>query len=229
MTRGYLIGENFRDRIESTIARVNGTPYGGLSDARTPRVDSPQQPAQGSTIRVKISQGYPTLNHTPLAVGQGLSIPLNRSNNTRLTPAVDAEKLSGGRQQYTVASESDLTAFASGSSAEFYIEHTDTDVSLGSRCGIIKSVDDEVDEQGYWNCVVQVRGLVRCRVLLLQAGASVSPPPPYPDNAGLRAFWRRYLMATEYGYGAILGIGARYRMNGTNTYPAIAEAVVNLG
>lgn len=229
MTRGYLIGENLKDRIHETIERVSGAPYGGVSGRVEPRLDSAIPVAAGNTIRVRIYNTYPTLNHTPLAVGQGISIPLNRSNNTRLVPAIDAEKLSGGRSQYTVASESDLTAFASGNNAEFYIEGNDTDVSLGSRCGVIKSVDEEVDEQGYWNCVVQVRGLIRCRVLLLQAGASVSPPPPYPTNAGLQSFWRRYLMATEYGYGSILGIGARYRMNGTNTYPAIAEAVVNLG
>jgi len=39
MTRGYLIGEGFRDRIERTIERVSGTPYGGGATNVTPRLE----------------------------------------------------------------------------------------------------------------------------------------------------------------------------------------------
>ena len=179
------------------------------------------------SIKLKIHSSWPTLSHTPLAVGQGISIPLNRGISTRLAPNIDQDKLSGNRSSYSVSNENDLTAFGSGT-PELYIESNDTDISLGSRCGVIASVSEEAID-GYWECTVRVRGLVRCRVLLLQAGASVSPPPPYPVAQGLQAFWRRYLMATEYGYGAIIGIGARFSLNGNNAYPAIAEAVVNLG
>jgi hypothetical protein len=180
-----------------------------------------------NTITVKIHQNWPTLDHTPLTVGQGISIPLNRGTSTRLTPNIESEKLSGGRSSYTVANENDLTAFATGT-PELYIESNDTDTSLGSRCGIIQSVSDEV-VNGYWECTVRVRGLVRCRVLLLAGGTSVSPPPPYPSNATLRNYWRRYLMATEYGTSSIVGIGAIYKLNSPNSFPAIAEAVVELG
>lgn len=228
MTRGYLISDGFRDRIESTIERVHGTPYGGLSDTRVPRVDSPQQPAGGDTIRVKIHQNFPTLEHTPLAVGQGIALPMNRNTQTRLVPSVEPEKLSGPRTSHTVAAEADLTSFAASGAPEFYIEFNDADITSNARCGVIKSVSDE-PEESYWDCVVQVRGLVRCRVLLLQDGQSVIPPPPYPQNETLQPFWRRYLMAATYGYSSLLGIGARFRLNGTNTYPTVAEAVVNLG
>jgi hypothetical protein len=228
MARGFLISDGLRQDIKRTVARVDGMIDGpGATKIPTRFEGMPASTPEKNTITVKIHQNWPTLDHTPLAVGQGISIPLNRGTNTRLKPNIEIAKLSGGMTNYTVSNENDLTAFATGA-AEFYIESNDTDTSLGSRCGIIQSVSDEVVD-GYWECTVRVRGLVRCRVLLLQAGASVSPPPPYPTNAGLQSFWRRYLMATEYGYGAILGLGARYRLNGNNAYPAIAEAVVNLG
>lgn len=191
----------------------------------TPGFEVTSAPVTRDSVVIRVSQNYPTLDHTPLAVGQGISIPLNRSTNTRLLPI--AKNLQGSEGSRTVNSEDDLPQFSAVEPTALTIESNDTDVSLGSRCGVIESVSALVD--GYYTCVVRVRGLIRCRVLLLQAGASVSPPPPYPTNATLRTYWRRYLMATEYGYGSILGIGARYRMNGTNTYPAIAEAVVNLG
>ncbi len=179
----------------------------------------------GNSIVVRIAEGWPTLNHTPLEVGHGISIPLNRGTQTLLLTT--SKNTTGSATSKVVSSEDDLVQFSTTDTPCFTIESGTTDTSLGSRCGIIESVSALVD--GYYTCTVRVRGLVRCRVLLLQAGASVSPPPPYPTNAGLQSFWRRYLMATEYGYGAILGLGARYRLNGNNTYPAVAEAVVNLG
>lgn len=182
-------------------------------------------PVTRDSVVIRISQSFPTLDHTPLAVGQGISIPLNRSTKTRLLPT--SKNLQGDSQNRRVNSEDDLPQFSAVEPIALTIESFDDDVSLGSRCGVIESVSALVD--GYYTCVVRVRGLVRCRVLMLQVGASVSPPPPYPTNAGLQSFWRRYLMATEYGYGAILGIGARYQLNGNNPYPAVAEAVVNLG
>ena len=179
----------------------------------------------GNSIVVRISQYWSTLSHTPLAVGHGISIPLNRGTQTLLLTT--SKNTTGSATSKVVSSEDDLVQFSTTDTPCFTIESGTTDTSLGSRCGIIESVSALAD--GYYTCTVRVRGLVRCRVLLLQAGASVSPPPPYPTNAGLQSFWRRYLMATEYGYGAILGLGARYRLNGNNAYPAIAEAVVNLG
>lgn len=190
-----------------------------------PGFEATSAPVTRDSVVIRIAQNYPTLSHTPLAVGHGISIPLNRSTNTRLLPI--STNLQGSTGSRTVNSEDDLPQFSAVEPTALTIEDIDTDVSLGSRCGVIESVSALAD--GYYTCVVRVRGIIRCRVLLLQAGASVSPPPPYPTNATLRTYWRRYLMATEYGYGSILGIGARYRMNGTNTYPAIAEAVVNLG
>lgn len=50
MTRGYLIGENFRDRIERTIERVAGTPYGGGATNVTPRLETIQ--AATKTFRI---------------------------------------------------------------------------------------------------------------------------------------------------------------------------------
>jgi len=190
-----------------------------------PGVEAGATVTDGNTIVVRIAQGWPTLNHTPLAVGHGISIPLNRGTQTLLLTT--SKNTTGSATSKVVSSEDDLVQFSTTDTPCFTIESGTTDTSLGSRCGIIESVSALAD--GYYTCTVRVRGLVRCRVLLLQAGASVSPPPPYPTNAGLQSFWRRYLMATEYGYGAILGLGARYRLNGNNAYPAIAEAVVNLG
>lgn len=51
MTKGYLIGENFRDRIERTIERVAGTPYGGSVTNVTPRLEFPPT-APGDTPRL---------------------------------------------------------------------------------------------------------------------------------------------------------------------------------
>lgn len=204
-------------------ARAWNALMGGLKER--PGFEATFAQVARDSVVIRIAQHYPTLDHTELAVGHGISIPLNRSAITRLLPI--AKNLQGSEGSRTVSNENDLPQFSVAEPTALTIESFDDDVSLGSRCGVIESVSALVD--GYYTCSVRVRGLVRCRVLMLQAGASVSPPPPYPDNAGLRPFWRRYLMATEYGYGAILGIGARYRLNGNNAYPAIAEAVVNLG
>jgi hypothetical protein len=204
-------------------ARAWNALVGGLNSQ--PEFTVSPSNSSGNSIVVRISQYWPTLDHTPLKVGHGISIPLNRGTQTLLLPT--SKNTTGSATSKVVSSEDDLVQFSTADTPCFTIESGTTDTSLGSRCGIIESVSALVD--GYYTCTVRVRGLVRCRVLLLQAGASVSPPPPYPTNATLRTFWRRYLMASTYGYGAILGIGARYRLNGTNTYPAVAEAVVNLG
>lgn len=51
MTRGYLISDGFRDRIERTIERVAGTPYGGGITNVTPRLEMvPSQP--GDVLRL---------------------------------------------------------------------------------------------------------------------------------------------------------------------------------
>lgn len=50
MTRGYLIGENFRDRIERTIERVAGTPYGGGVTNVTPRLETVQASASAPKV-----------------------------------------------------------------------------------------------------------------------------------------------------------------------------------
>jgi hypothetical protein len=100
-------------------------------------------------------------------------------------------------------------------------------INYGSRCGIIESISDLTDEDDYI-CRVRVRGIIRCRVLFLTSGGSVGPPPPKPTNPALVPYWRRYLLASDYGRHSILAIGARYRLNGTNSYPCIHEALVML-
>ena len=50
MTRGYLIGEGFRDRIERTIERVAGEPYGNGVTNVTPRLETIQ--AATKTFRI---------------------------------------------------------------------------------------------------------------------------------------------------------------------------------
>lgn len=50
MTRGYLISDGFRDRIERTIERVSGTPYGGAATNVTPRLETIQ--AATKTFRI---------------------------------------------------------------------------------------------------------------------------------------------------------------------------------
>ena len=228
MARGFLISDGLHKDIKRTIARVDGMPDGPGATKIPTRSESLATPVpEKNTITVKIHQNWPTLDHTPLAVGQGITLPMSRNLQTRLVPRIDEVKLSGARTSYIVSAENDLTDFGTGA-AEFFIDASDDDVSANARCGVIRSVADS-PENGYWSCVVQVRGLVRCRVLLLQDGQCVIPPPPYPQNATLRPFWRRYLMASTYGHAALLGIGARYRMSGTNTFPAVAEALVNLG
>ena len=191
----------------------------------TPGFEVTPASSNNDTIVMRIRPNWPTLDHTPLAVGQGISVPLRSPQSaTMLTSAANVQ---GSGTGLTVQNESDLPQYVPNDTACVTVEANDTAVSLSSRCGIIESVSSLVD--GYYTCVVRVRGLVRCRVLLLAGGTSVSPPPPYPSNATLRNYWRRYLMATEYGTSSIVGIGAIYKLNSPNFYPAIAEAVVELG
>jgi hypothetical protein len=190
-----------------------------------PGVEAGTGVTDGNTIVVRIAQGWPTLDHTPLAVGHGISLPLRSLQNaTMLTAATNVQ---GAGTALTVQNENDLPQYVPSDTACITVQSSDTAVSLSSRCGIIETVS--ALEDGYYTCLVRVRGLVRCRVLLLAGGTAVSPPPPYPSNATLRNYWRRYLMATEYGTSSIVGIGAIYKLNSPNSFPAIAEAVVELG
>jgi hypothetical protein len=228
MARGFLISDGLHSDIKRTIARVDGMPEGsGPTKIQTRFEALPPPAAEKNTIVVKVAEGFPTLNHEPLAVGQGLAIPLYYGTSTRLVSSIKPEKLSGSSGSRTVASEDDLPAFSSAG-GEIRLEASDANSALGARCGVIQSVSDEPVD-GYWECTVRVRGLVRCRVLFLQIGAFVSPPPGYPQKAALQGFWRRYLMASTYGHASLIGIAARFPLNGSNTYPFVAEAVVNLG
>lgn len=228
MSRGFLISEGLRDKIHRVIARVDGVVDGPGATRIPTRFESTAVSApEKNTITVKVSENFPTLNRQPLGVGQGIAIPLYYGTSTRLVSSVAAEKLSGSSGSRTVASENDLPQFSS-SNAEIRLEASDANSALGARCGVIQSVSDSPVD-GYWECKVRVRGLVRCRVLFLNIGAFVSPPPGYPQKAALQGFWRRYLMASTYGHASLIGIGARFPLNGSNAYPFVAEAVVNLG
>lgn len=52
MTRGYLISDGFRDRIERTIERVAGTPYGGGITNVTPRLEMIAGCSSQKTFRI---------------------------------------------------------------------------------------------------------------------------------------------------------------------------------
>lgn len=233
MARGFLISDGLHKDIKRTIARVDGMPDGpGATKIPTRFEGSPAATPEKNTITVKIHQNWPTLDHTPLAAGQGIAVPYySGSPITKLQTAVKTEDLDGMSLDLQLAkSESAIPAF-SKSATTILMEEYDLSVLGGSRCGVITSVAKEVDDDGYWECVVQVRGIVKCRVLMLQSGNSLVPPPPYPSHATLRPFWRRYLTVSTYGYSTLLGVGAYRSLQspGTTQYPAVAEAAVLLG
>jgi hypothetical protein len=181
-----------------------------------PGVSVPEsyQPIDHLTVRVPATALHiPT---DPLQVGHGIALN-------------DAFQDPGGMSLITslpqdVQNESDLPQYQTDLAV---IRAPTSSIGVGVRCGIIESVS-ELTPQDDYICRVRVRGLVRCRVLFLTVGASVGPPPPKPTHSPLIPYWRRYLMATDYGRGTILALGARYRLNGTNNYPCIQEALVYL-
>jgi hypothetical protein len=193
-----------------------------------PGVEAGQQLAQSiDHVVVRISQNYPRVSQTPIEVGHGIALPLMAfAAGTLATQSTNPVALSS---TVTVTdAESDLPAYDSYGIPVITLAGSTPETFIGSRCGIIESVSSLAD--GFYTCRVRVRGIARCRVLLLQSGNAVSPPPPYPSDSDLQPFWRRYLTATDYGQGAILATGARYRMRGRSFgFPAIAEALVMLG
>lgn len=191
-----------------------------------PGVSVPDTYSASDHIIVRVSTNYPQLAAHPLAVGQGIGLPLQEAAaGTLLTQATNPVALSS--TVTVVDDESSLPAYdvslpcitLSGANAETFIN---------ARCGVIEQVSGP--QNSFYTCKVRVRGLARCRVLLLQAGNAVGPPPPYPAATSVQPFWRRYLIGTDYGQGAILATGARYRMRGRPfPFPAVAECLVLLG
>jgi hypothetical protein len=170
-------------------------------------------------LTVKILKTSLDIPHEELEVGHAISI-----NNLFTDP-------NGALLQTSLPlnaqSEDDLPAY---STDQQIISAPTSSIGPGVRCGVIEQVS-ELQDNSHYICKVRVRGLVRCRVLFLTQGASVSPPPPLPTTQSLRQYWRRYLLATDYGYGSIVAVGSRYKLNadGVSLYPAVAEALVMLG
>jgi hypothetical protein len=198
------------NRAQDAADIVLGDRVGFLADGRA---DFP------NSIVVRIPTTFPRISQEPLAPGQGVALPvqtfgrlLTEAKNTNTTNAF-------------VSSENDLPVLSPETAAVVRLNESNS--TIGARCGVIASVSALRD--GFYTCRVIVRGIVRCRVLMLQQATSVVAPPPYPTNTNLQPFWRRYLTSSDYGYGSILGVGSVYRLNGTNTYPCIAECAVLLG
>jgi hypothetical protein len=172
-----------------------------------------------NSIVVRIPPTFPRISQEPLKPGQGVALPVEGFGRL-LTEARNTNT-----NNSFVSDEDDLP-FVSPETVPV-IRLNQSTSTIGARCGVIVSVS--ALRGGFYTCRVVVRGIIRCRVLMLQEATSVVAPPPYPTNPNLQPFWRRYLTSSDYGYGSILGVGSAYRLNGTNTYPCIAECAVLLG
>jgi len=183
-------------------------------------------------VTVRVPADYTRVSTNPLQTGDGISLPVHSFQTTLLPLATNITAATASSAQKRVNSEADLPVYDSSTPSCITLPSTQENF-VGARCGVIESVS--ALEAGFYTCRVRIRGLVRCRILLLQSGNFVSPPPVYPTNASLQPFWRRYLMASDYGQGAILGLGAWYRMDidgvppSFSYFPAVAEALVSLG
>lgn len=82
MTRGYLIGDGFRDRIERTIERVAGTPYGGAATNVTPRLESIQ--AAGKVFRICTFTGSWAIGSDKTVTFKGVTTTPNTVSATNL-------------------------------------------------------------------------------------------------------------------------------------------------
>lgn len=197
-----------------------------------PGVSVPDVVGSSDYITVRVPANYTRVSENPLQPGDGLSLPVHSFQTTLLPNATNITEASLSSTQQRVNSESDLPQYDAASPSCITLPSTQENF-VGARCGVIETVS--ALENGFYTCRVRIRGLVRCRVLLLQTGNFVSPPPVYPTNASLQPFWRRYLMASDYGQGSILGLGAWYRMDidgvppSFTYFPAVAEALVLLG
>jgi len=193
-----------------------------------PGFSVPQTQSTGlDHVFVRVPETYPQVSSHPLEVGHGLSFPLQFGGGLRLASQSQNLPSQPTGSQYIVPNESDIPAYDAASVSAITLPAF-SEQFVGTRCGVIESVSSLSD--GYYTCRVRVRGLVRCRIFMIQAGNFVSPPPVYPNDQNLRPYWRRYLMASDYGQGAILATGAVHRFGLTSgTFPAIAEALVMLG
>jgi hypothetical protein len=188
-----------------------------------PGFSVPQSTSQLDHIIVRVPTTYFRVDTNPLQVGDGISLPVSSVASRLLS---QANNPTGSPTALQVDAESDIPQYDASTVSCITLPNSQENF-IGARCGLIESVSEE--QEGHFTCRVRVRGLVRCRVLLLQPGNFVSPPPVYPQNASLQPFWRRYLMASDYGQGAILSIGAHYRLTESAAFPSIAEALVLLG
>lgn len=181
-----------------------------------PGISVPQTQQFGDHLILRVPKNELHANTDPLEVGHGIAINDSYPATYRYNLITSVP--------LNVTQESDLPKYETG----MFAMHAPTNgIHVGVRCGIIEQVSALTAEDDYI-CRVRVRGIVKCRVLFLTIGASIGPPPPKPSNPALTPFWRRYLMATDYGRGSILAVGATYRLNGTNDYPCIREALVYL-
>jgi hypothetical protein len=168
-------------------------------------------------VVIRIHKDLLSISTDPLKIGDGLGIGLSFSDAATMavpTPIV-------------ATSESTLSDYAPALETPL-IEPNFTNFNPGRRCGIIESISD-LTAQNEYICRVRVRGIVRCRILVLTQGISVSPPPPTrPIDASLNQYWRRYLVASDYGSGAILALGRYFPLRSPQGYPRIQEAIVML-
>jgi hypothetical protein len=172
-----------------------------------------------NSIVVRIPPSFPRISEEPLKAGQGVALPVQTFGRL-LTEAQNTNT-----ENAFVDDENDLPMVSPQTVPVIRLDQSTS--TIGARCGVIVSVSALRD--GFYTCRVVVRGIVRCRVLMLQQATSVTAPPPFPTNTNLQPFWRRYLTSSDYGYGSILGVGSVYRLNGENTYPCVAECAVLLG
>lgn len=222
----YILSEPYKQRVDNALATVEGMPSQQKTTLIPTRFETLQQPSPGKTldhIIVRVPTTYFRVDTNPLQVGDGISLPVSSVASRLLS---QANNPTGSLTALQVNAEADIPQYDASTVSSITLPNNQENF-IGARCGLIESVSEE--QEGFFTCRVRVRGLVRCRVLLLQPGNFVSPPPVYPQNASLQPFWRRYLMASDYGQSAILSIGAHYRLTESAAFPSIAEALVLLG
>lgn len=170
----------------------------------------------GDHVVIRIPNSIMSIPTDPLEVGQGIGVGVGFAD----TPTMATELP-------TIAtSENDLPNYSPHQDKPLIASFSNS-FRVGQRCGIIESIST-LTPQNEYICRVRVRGVVRCRVLMLTSGISVAPPPTTkPTNSQLAQYWRRYLIASDYGTGTILALGRYYRLRPSG-YPRIQEAIVML-
>jgi hypothetical protein len=170
----------------------------------------------GDHVVIRIPNSVMSIATDPLEVGQGIGVGLSFSDTPTMTTEFP-----------TIAqNESDLPNYSPHQNKPLIVPNFNT-FRVGQRCGIIEEISS-LTAQNEYICRVRVRGIVQCRVLMLTEGISVAPPPATkPTDQELAQYWRRYLLASDYGTGAILALGRYYRLRASG-YPRIQEAIVML-